>query len=121
MVFKLNQQNVYLVLLNTTYLSWKQCVGIESLHIHNKIVIRKDHILDKLPVQEKPVRATIYSDAFWNLSIPKTPHVCVTFQKQPVQALFSDEPVKRYRLIKRSVTHWINKKKICTHIMLAHL
>lgn len=79
-----------------THLSRKQGIGVELLHFSHQIVCGERYILHKLAVQQEPIGAAIHSNALWDPPVSQAPHVGITLQEEPVQALFPDEP-ERHR------------------------
>lgn len=73
------------------YLSRQQCVGVEALHAGDQLVFGVDHIVNKGPVDQEPIRASVHRDALWDLAVPEPPHVGVTFIEESIQTLLTDE------------------------------
>lgn len=73
------------------YLCRQQCVGVEALHVADQLVSGVHHIIHKGPVEQEPIRASVYCNALWDLTVPEAPHVGVTLVEETVQTLFTDE------------------------------
>lgn len=73
------------------YLSRQQCVGVEALHAGDQLVFGVHHIVNKGPIDQEPIRASVHRNALWDLAVPETPHVGVTFVEESVQTLLTDE------------------------------
>lgn len=85
------------------HLGRKEGVGVELLHFSHQIICGECHIFHKLSVQQEPIRAAIHGNALWDPPVPQAPHVGVTLQEEPVQALFPDEPERHNKVISPKV------------------
>lgn len=83
------------ILKVTGYLSGEQRVGVEALHAVDQLVPGVHHIIHEGAAEQEPIRASVHSNALWDLSVSQAPHVGVALQEESVQALFPDEAESR--------------------------
>lgn len=85
--------------VSACYLSGKQSVSVELLHVGHQVVLGVDHILDKHAVEEEPVGPPVHRDPLGDPSVAQPPHVSVALEKQAIQTLLTDKPDKQKHII----------------------